>query len=160
MKPTQLLTTLILSGTALSAPITTDTPASSSLLARATTNFRANLRALRTVIPRQASYDTTANELTDEGSACRAVTLIYARGTTHPGNIGAADDVGPLMMNALSALVGPENLAVQGVDYDADVVGFLGNLVGIDDDGVQTMADLVVQVRFQSLAGTTGRISY
>lgn len=77
------------------------------------------------------------------------MTLIYARGTTQNGNIGAAGDVGPLMMNNVSALIGADKLAVQGVDYDADVVGFLGNLVGVDDEGAQTMADLVSRASTQ-----------
>lgn len=157
MKSTQLLTTLILSGAALSKPITETTNPSPSLLARATTNFRANLRALRALVPRIAPYDTNSDELTAEGSVCKAVTMIYARGTTQDGNIGAAGDVGPDTMDALSAILGTENLAVQGVPYDADIVGFLGNLVGFDDDGVKTMADLVVRVSCYALEGYTGR---
>lgn len=48
-------------------------------------------------------------------------------------------------MNNLSAIVGADALAVQGVDYAADVLGFLE---GGDAEGSQTMADLVAQVSF------------
>lgn len=92
---------------------------------------------------RDAPYATTANELTDGTTACRAVTLIYARGTNQAGNIGDASAVGPLFFNNISALIGPTNLAVQGVDYDADVDGYLGNLFGTSEEGVQAMTDLV-----------------
>ncbi|KAJ0123001.1 cutinase precursor [Diaporthe amygdali] len=92
-----------------------------------------------------AVYAGTANELTD-GTPCRAVTLIYARGTTQSGNIGAAGDVGPLMMNNLSTIIGASNLAVQGVDYAADIFGFLA---GGDAKGSQTMADLATLANTQ-----------
>lgn len=88
------------------------------------------------------AYADTANELTD-GTSCREITLIYARGTTQDGNIGAAGDVGPLFMNNLSTIVGADALAVQGVDYAANVIGFLE---GGDPEGSKTMADLVAQV--------------
>lgn len=95
---------------------------------------------------RRAAYATTANELVDGKTGCRAATVIYARGTTQDGNIGAAGDVGPYFLNNLTALVGAGTVAVQGVDYAATIAGFLGNLAGKDDPGVQTMADLVVRV--------------
>lgn len=95
---------------------------------------------------RRAAYAATANELVDGKTGCRAATVIYARGTTQDGNIGAAGDVGPDFFNNLTALVGAGSVAVQGVDYDASIPGFLGNLAGQDDPGVQTMADLVTRV--------------
>lgn len=100
----------------------------------------------RSLTPRAAPYATTANELTN-GTACKSVTMIYARGTTQNGNIGDADNVGPVMMNALAANIGADKLAVQGVDYDADITGFLSNLIGVDEEGAQRMADLVALVR-------------
>lgn len=91
------------------------------------------------------AYAGTANELTD-GTPCRAVTLIYARGTTQSGNIGAAGDVGPLMMNNLSSIIGASNLAVQGVTYAADIFGFLA---GGDAAGSQLMANLTTRASTQ-----------
>lgn len=81
----------------------------------------------------------TRNELTD-GSACKAVTVIFARGTTESGNVGTL--VGPPFFSALVTSIGAENLAVQGVDYPADVAGFLA---GGDAAGSKKMAELVGQ---------------
>lgn len=142
MKATLFLA-VSLPGAALAAPVTT-TP--NGPVPGLTSHIRSVFHSITSsLLPRVAPYDTTSNELVD-GTACRAVTLIYARGTTQNGNIGAAGDVGPLMMNNVSALIGADKLAVQGVDYDADVIGFLGNLLGVDDAGAQTMADLVSRV--------------
>lgn len=93
-----------------------------------------------------AAYADTANELTD-GTPCREVTLIYARGTTQDGNIGAAGDVGPVFMDELAGIIGADALAVQGVDYPADVVGFLA---GGSPSGSRTMANLVALVSCHS----------
>jgi cutinase len=83
------------------------------------------------------------NQLTD-GTPCRRVTVIYARGTTQDGNVGDPAAVGPLFFNALAAKIASSSLAVQGVDYSASIVGFLA---GGDSDGSNTMRDLVTRVR-------------
>lgn len=85
---------------------------------------------------------STFNQLTD-GTPCRAVTLIYARGTGQQGNVGDPAAVGPLMFNALAAQVGVSNLAVQGVSYAANIPGFLA---GGDAAGISTMASLTATV--------------
>ncbi|ROV87664.1 hypothetical protein VSDG_09648 [Cytospora chrysosperma] len=79
-----------------------------------------------------------ADQLVD-GTACRDVTVIYARGTGQQGNIGEATDVGPLFLDDLAALVGSGNLAAQGVNYSADVIGFE---LGGDATGSALMAEL------------------
>lgn len=148
MRPCLLFTPLVPIGLTLAAPTTvpatgltlTELASNPDLLAATFSSRDASSLAKR-------AYATTANELTD-GTPCRDVTVIYARGTTQDGNIGAAGDVGPLMLNNLSAIIGADKLAVQGVDYNADIIGFLGNLVGVDDAGAQTMTDLVTQVGF------------
>jgi cutinase len=81
----------------------------------------------------------TRNDLTD-GSACKAVTVIFARGTTESGNVGTL--TGPPFFSALATAIGTGNLAVQGVDYPANVAGFLA---GGDAAGSKNMADLVGQ---------------
>lgn len=82
----------------------------------------------------------TYNQLTD-GTACRAVTVIYARGTTQEGNVGSADSEGPTFFNALAGrLGGTGRLAIQGVTYPADVFGFLA---GGDAAGATTMFNLI-----------------
>ncbi len=90
---------------------------------------------------RQYSQDTY-NQLTD-GTPCRSVTVIYARGTTQAGNVGDAAAVGPVFFDALAALLGEANLAIQGVDYPADIIGFLE---GGDQTGSKLMASLVSTV--------------
>lgn len=68
------------------------------------------------------------------GSGCTAMTVIFARGTSEPGNVGIL--AGPPFFNALEAMVGASAVTVQGVVYPADIPGFL---VGGDPQGSQTM---------------------
>lgn len=68
------------------------------------------------------------------------MTVIFARGTTETGNVGTLS--GPPYFDALSKIVGVDNLAVQGVDYPADIPGFLA---GGDANGSKAMAQLVRQ---------------
>lgn len=89
------------------------------------------------------NYTTTyADQLTD-GTACRDVTVIYARGTGQQGNIGQTTDVGPEFLDDLAALVGTKSLAAQGVNYSADVDGFEE---GGDPAGSELMANLTTLV--------------
>lgn len=81
----------------------------------------------------------TRNDLTD-GNPCKAVTVIFARGTTESGNVGSL--AGPPFFSAIATAIGDANLAVQGVDYAADIAGFLA---GGDAAGSKTMAGLVDQ---------------
>jgi cutinase len=114
----------------------------------------------RDLTKRQYSGDTY-NQLTD-GTACRPITVIYARGTTQgkfdpkggcktytnfnrsAGNVGEANSEGPTFFNALASRVGGiSRLAIQGVNYPANVVGFLA---GGDAAGATTMFNLINQV--------------
>jgi cutinase len=64
---------------------------------------------------------TTYNQL---GGACTAYTVIFARGTTEPGNVGIL--VGPPFFDALRSLVGTSALTIQGVnDYSASIDGYI-----------------------------------
>ncbi|KUI61801.1 Cutinase [Cytospora mali] len=85
------------------------------------------------------NYTTEYADQLVDGTACRAVTVIYARGTGQQGNIGEPTDVGPLFLDDLAALVGSGNLAAQGVNYSADVSGFE---LGGDPAGSALMAEL------------------
>lgn len=93
---------------------------------------------------RQAATDfsgTTQNGLTGlQGTNCPQKIVIFARGTTEAGNVGSV--AGPPFFQALAQQVGPQNLAVQGVEYAADIPGFLA---GGDATGSQTMAQLTQQ---------------
>lgn len=92
---------------------------------------------------RQLGTSDTENDLVD-GSACKAVTVIFARGTSESGNVGSL--AGPPFFAALATDIGADNLAVQGVDYAADIVGFLE---GGDPTGSALMAQLVAQAQTQ-----------
>jgi cutinase len=92
---------------------------------------------------RQLGTSDTENDLTN-GSPCKAVTIIFARGTTESGNVGSL--AGPPFFAAVADAIGAENLAVQGVEYPADIPGFLA---GGDAAGSRTMAQLVSQAQTQ-----------
>jgi cutinase len=146
MKTTQILLALSAATLAVAAP-TADTSVASALeadsafpLAELEAWYAAKLSEGEAASGLEARQYTssTSNQLTD-GTACRAVTVIYARGTTQAGNIGDSAAVGPLFFNALAARVGTSNLAVQGVTYPANVAGFLA---GGDATGSRTLATL------------------
>ncbi|KAK7956461.1 carbohydrate esterase family 5 protein [Apiospora aurea] len=86
-----------------------------------------------------AGFSTTENDV--QNGRCGDVVVVFARGTTEPGNVGAL--VGPPLFQALRAQMGAvgKTLAVQGVDrYEASVTGYLQ---GGDASGSQQMANLV-----------------
>lgn len=67
-------------------------------------------------------------------TTCTDVTVIHARGTMEPFPIGLG--VGPPFRDALQAALGSKTLTFQGVDYPANILGFLG---GGDSKGAATM---------------------
>lgn len=102
------------------------------------------LISARVIIPRQLATSNTENGLTDAtgNTSCKAMTVIFARGTTEAGNVGTLS--GPPFFANLSMMVGENNLAVQGVDYPASIQGFLA---GGDANGSKLMAQLVGQAQ-------------
>jgi cutinase len=91
-----------------------------------------------------ALISQTQNDVTN-GGGCKKMTVLFARGTTEPGNMGLV--AGPPFVSALGAMAGGAgNVAVQGIEYPADVPGFL---VGGDKKGSALMAKMVGQVRAQ-----------
>lgn len=98
------------------------------------------LRTLTPTVEKRQFTGNTYNQLTD-GTPCRPITLIYARGTGQQGNVGDPAAVGPLFFNNLAGLVGGvSQLAIQGVTYSANVLGFLA---GGDSAGSTTMTNLI-----------------
>ncbi|KAJ3085553.1 hypothetical protein HK100_009011 [Physocladia obscura] len=74
---------------------------------------------------------------------CKALTIIFARGTTESGNVG--ESVGPFFISAIQNELGAANVAAQGVSapaYAADIPGFLQ---GGSPTGSVEMAQLVAQ---------------
>ena len=95
------------------------------------------------------------NQLTD-GTACRPITVIYARGTSQAGNVGDSRAVGPLFFNNLASRVGgTSQLAIQGVTYSASVGGFLQ---GGDPTGSTTMANLINTVSESTIQNTIANL--
>jgi cutinase len=60
----------------------------------------------------------TENGVKDK-NCCTDVTIIFARGTSEPGNMGVIS--GPPMVKALREKLGADKVTVQGVDYPADI---------------------------------------
>lgn len=89
---------------------------------------------------RQENWSDTRNEL----SECKPVTVIFARGTIELGNVGSI--TGPPFFNALDVAIGADKVAVQGVDYPADIVGYLE---GGDQGGAAILAALTAQAASQ-----------
>lgn len=79
------------------------------------------LTAFENVLAFLTGQKTTYNEL---GGSCKAYTVIFARGTTEPGNVGIL--VGPPLFQALRDKVSSSALTIQGVNkYSASIDGYL-----------------------------------
>jgi len=95
------------------------------------TNFE---KLVATLTGQQITY----NEL---GGSCKAYTVIFARGTAEPGNVGIL--VGPPFFDALKSLVDSSAVTIQGVNnYDAGIDSYLE---GGDPDGSAFMAAQIEQ---------------
>ena len=88
------------------------------------------LTDFESVLAKTLNVDTTE----DGASGCKDMTVIFARGTTEPGNVGLV--TGPPFFDALTAMIGRNSVEVQGVEYPASIEGFLQ---GGDTTGSQTM---------------------
>ncbi|KAE8442763.1 hypothetical protein EG329_002851 [Mollisiaceae sp. DMI_Dod_QoI] len=97
---------------------------------------------LHTLLPRDLT-STTQNDVVN-GAPCRELTVIFARGTDSAGNVGSS--TGPPFFQAIGALIGTNNIAVQGLDYPASIIGFLE---GGSTAGGTLMANLTTQAMTQ-----------
>ncbi|KAJ8085215.1 hypothetical protein PM082_004009 [Marasmius tenuissimus] len=78
-----------------------------------------------------------AAPLEERQSGCADVMLFFARGTTETAPIGLPGGVGATLRASLSSRLGGRSLSFQGVDYPANIAGFLA---GGDPAGSRTMA--------------------
>ncbi len=106
--------TIVSSALALAIAVVSAAPASKPSLPQDTSVLltkKINALQSRELQERSSIYGWTANEL----SKCAKVTVIFARGTIEPGNVGYL--AGPPFFDALAAIIGGANLDVQGVPY-------------------------------------------
>ncbi|KAI9815947.1 MAG: hypothetical protein M1827_001939 [Pycnora praestabilis] len=101
------------------------------------------IAAVEGEVAKRQGYSDTQNDVTNN-APCKAVTIIFARGTTELGNVGSV--AGPPFFNALGAEIGSNNVAVQGVPYAASVAGYLE---GGDPAGASALASLTSQALSQ-----------
>ncbi|CAG8961800.1 hypothetical protein HYFRA_00013976 [Hymenoscyphus fraxineus] len=90
-----------------------------------------NLRVGEVVDP----IERRAGDFNDLGGPCKMVTVLFAKGTTETGMVGTL--AGPPFFDAMTKQMGAGNVAVQGIDYAADIPGFLA---GGDKKGSALMA--------------------
>ncbi|KAK7470341.1 hypothetical protein VKT23_001770 [Stygiomarasmius scandens] len=95
-------------------------------------SFIASLLTLGLLVPAFAA----PTAMRRAGANCADVMVFFARGTTEAPPIGTV--AGPPLQAALKKQLGGQSLSFQGVDYPADIPGFLE---GGDKQGSQTMAD-------------------
>ncbi|KAM3074979.1 hypothetical protein ACMFMG_007558 [Clarireedia jacksonii] len=131
MKLTLALTLLSLSCVSTSHPLAE--PEADTSLAVGSPE---HLAATATLFEQAAAVVTTENGLTTD--ACKPVIVIFARGTNEDGNVGSR--VGPPLFTQLRSKLGTSKVTVQGVDYSANVLGYLA---GGDSAGSSTMASLI-----------------
>ncbi|TFK36399.1 cutinase [Crucibulum laeve] len=79
--------------------------------------------------------------------ACADVYVFFARGTTELGTLGMVVD--PPFQTALQALLGEKSVVFEGIDYPAQVTGFL---TGGDAGGSITMAKRVTSISERCLS--------
>ncbi|PCD23464.1 hypothetical protein AU210_014984 [Fusarium oxysporum f. sp. radicis-cucumerinum] len=148
MKPTQAL--IALAAIVYAAPVVEQTKTLTPPLAELDTHFEHhNKRCGKEEPPFLGRFpfaNETYNQLTD-GTPCRNVTMIYARGSRQAGNVGKANNTGPALFNSLADRIGLENLAVQGVTYKARRRDFI--FKGGCNEGSKTMAKLINQAASQ-----------
>ncbi|KAM3513092.1 hypothetical protein MY11210_003294 [Beauveria gryllotalpidicola] len=90
---------------------------------------------------------TTANEFVEGG--CADMILFYARGSMQDGNMGASP--GPKFASLLEAKYGADKVAVQGLDYKADLKeNFSDN--GTDDAAIAALKAHLVRATSQCAA--------
>lgn len=73
---------------------------------------------------------------------CKPITMIFAKGTGENGNVGDGSSPGPALIAQIRKTHGAENVAVQGVPYDALVEGYL---LGGDSTGSERFLNLTNQ---------------
>ncbi|KAJ3495439.1 hypothetical protein NLG97_g3397 [Lecanicillium saksenae] len=153
MRPASLLLTALF-GTALAVPTSPDHEYSALATRDLNINkfLNAILKAIKAeVLVKDACSEIAAGEVllgkafnlqSDSNSnGCADVTIVYARGTCDPGNVGVL--VGPPFFQAVAKALSGKSVNVQGVAYPASVDGYLN----ADSAAGKTMAQIVRDTR-------------
>ncbi|PVH77980.1 carbohydrate esterase family 5 protein [Cadophora sp. DSE1049] len=97
----------------------------------------------------QSTSDALADPVINENGlsgACKDVTVLFAKGTGENGNMGDGSSPGPAWAAAIRASLGTERVAVQGIEYDASVLGYL---LGGSPSGSTTYLNTINQASTQ-----------
>ncbi|KAH7010613.1 cutinase [Microdochium trichocladiopsis] len=105
---------------------------------RALDATRKLLTPLQQGLAKAVGIETTRDDMA-QNAPCSDVTVIFARGTTEPGNVGLV--TGPPFLDALSEQLAGRSLSVQGVEYPATFAGFNKN----GTEGVPSMTAFINQ---------------
>ena len=71
------------------------------------------------------AIDAPGDPINENGlsGACKAVTVLFAKGTGEEGNMGDGSSPGPAWVAAIRASLGTAKVTVQGIAYDASILG-------------------------------------
>ncbi|KAH0425122.1 cutinase [Colletotrichum camelliae] len=94
------------------------------------------LTPLQQSLADSVGIDTTENGLAPNAT-CADITVIFARGTTEPGNVGLV--TGPPFFDALKKQADGKSVNIQGVTYPATFEGFNNN----GTEGVPSMTNFI-----------------
>lgn len=100
------------------------------IIGQSVTTISGVLTDFESVLAKTLNVDVTENGV----SRCKDMTVVFARGTTEPGNVGLV--TGPPFFDAITSIIGAKSMEAQGVEYPASIEGFLQ---GGDATGSQTM---------------------
>ncbi|KAK0109467.1 separase/separin, variant 2 [Cadophora gregata] len=86
-----------------------------------------SIHTLNTLSTTKAAAAAAAGPINEYGldGPCKAVTVLFAKGTGENGNMGDGSSPGPAWAAAIRASLGTDRVAVQGIAYDASVLGYL-----------------------------------
>ncbi|EKD19164.1 putative Cutinase [Drepanopeziza brunnea f. sp. 'multigermtubi' MB_m1] len=145
MKAATLLSVLPFLGRAAAMPLIQPREANSTMAPNISLLQAASMGELAALVSIAEAPTDPANENGLTG-ACKAVTVLYAKGTGENGNMGDGSSPGPAWVAAIRSSLGTAAVTVQGIDYDASVLGYL---LGGSPSGSATYLDRINQASTQ-----------
>ncbi|ETS82604.1 hypothetical protein PFICI_04480 [Pestalotiopsis fici W106-1] len=105
-------------------------------------NITSNVGSSQNVNGTSNFLSTIKGETLEKCAGCPSVAVIFARGTSEPGNMGFL--AGPPFATALQHYFNGTRLAIQGLEYPASIAGFAA---GGSSEGAEKMAAFVSATR-------------